>query len=192
MTTFSGDYLLNLQVKSVNLSEGEVLSIRGVDGTELVVLANQTLLVEGQVIRSPTNTISVYFRTFQDDVIGTFQLHYQGREASRVHGWCHCRKCPRIPCTASKEGDAKVFPGAGEYFVHPARAKVHCREEGTPAKHPPELDIWDFQPPKPPSLRLSCSLHAGLQLSTETRLWGGLCRRPAFRRYGPFPLPPGL
>lgn len=66
------------QVKSVNLSDGEVLSIRGVDGDALVVLANQTLLVEGQVIRSPTNTISVYFRTFQDEVVGTFQLHYQG------------------------------------------------------------------------------------------------------------------
>ncbi|NWW54626.1 SE6L1 protein, partial [Pedionomus torquatus] len=65
------------QVKSVNLSDGEVLSIRGVDGDALVVLANQTLLVEGQVIRSPTNTISVYFRTFQDEVVGTFQLHYQ-------------------------------------------------------------------------------------------------------------------
>lgn len=67
------------QVKSVNLSEGELLSIRGVDGPTLTVLANQTLLVEGQVIRSPTNAISVYFRTFQDDGLGTFQLHYQGR-----------------------------------------------------------------------------------------------------------------
>lgn len=73
-----GSPLCSPQVKSVNLSDGEVLSIRGVDGDALVVLANQTLLVEGQVIRSPTNTISVYFRTFQDDVVGTFQLHYQG------------------------------------------------------------------------------------------------------------------
>ncbi|XP_066466080.1 seizure 6-like protein [Tiliqua scincoides] len=76
VTVYTG-YGVELQVKSVNLSEGEVLSIRGVDSTDLVVLANQTLLVEGQVIRSPTNTISVYFRTFQDDEIGTFQLHYQ-------------------------------------------------------------------------------------------------------------------
>ncbi|XP_019394914.1 PREDICTED: seizure 6-like protein [Crocodylus porosus] len=76
VTVYTG-YGVELQVKSVNLSEGEVLSIRGVDDDTLVVLANQTLLVEGQVIRSPTNTISVYFRTFQDDVIGTFQLHYQ-------------------------------------------------------------------------------------------------------------------
>lgn len=72
------------QVKSVNLSEAELLSIRGVDGPTLTVLANQTLLVEGQVIRSPTNTISVYFRTFQDDGLGTFQLHYQGRIGPRL------------------------------------------------------------------------------------------------------------
>lgn len=68
----------------MNLSDGELLSIRGVDGPTLTVLANQTLLVEGQVIRSPTNTISVYFRTFQDDALGTFQLHYQGKLAQRL------------------------------------------------------------------------------------------------------------
>ncbi|NXA37353.1 SE6L1 protein, partial [Eudromia elegans] len=76
VTVYTG-YGVELQVKSVNLSEGEVLSIRGVDAGALVLLANQTLLVEGQVIRSPTNTISVYFRTFPDEAPGTFQLHYQ-------------------------------------------------------------------------------------------------------------------
>ncbi|XP_023597566.1 seizure 6-like protein [Trichechus manatus latirostris] len=76
VTVYTG-YGVELQVKSVNLSEGELLSIRGVDGPTLTVLANQTLLVEGQVIRSPTNTISIYFRTFQEDGLGTFQLHYQ-------------------------------------------------------------------------------------------------------------------
>ncbi|KAG8543387.1 hypothetical protein GDO81_024800, partial [Engystomops pustulosus] len=64
-------------VKSVNLSEGEHLSIRGINEDGLVVLANETLLVEGQVIRSPTNSLSVYFKTLQDGTIGTFQLHYQ-------------------------------------------------------------------------------------------------------------------
>ncbi|KAM6155723.1 seizure 6-like protein [Rhynchocyon petersi] len=76
VTVYTG-YGVELQVKSVNLSEGELLSIRGVDGHTLTVLANHTLLVEGQVIRSPTNTISIYFRTFQEDSLGTFQLHYQ-------------------------------------------------------------------------------------------------------------------
>lgn len=62
----------------MNLSEGEVLAIRGEDDGHLVTLANQTLLVEGQVIRSPTNTISVLFRAFPDG-LGTFQLHYQSK-----------------------------------------------------------------------------------------------------------------
>ncbi|XP_070618660.1 LOW QUALITY PROTEIN: seizure 6-like protein [Erythrolamprus reginae] len=70
-------YGVELQVKSVNLSEGEVLAIRAEDEDgRLVTLANQTLLVEGQVIRSPTNTVSVLFQAFPDG-LGTFQLHYQ-------------------------------------------------------------------------------------------------------------------
>ncbi|XP_058137551.1 seizure 6-like protein isoform X2 [Dasypus novemcinctus] len=88
VTVYTG-YGVELQVKSVNLSEGELLSIRGVDGPALTVLANQTLLVEGQVIRSPTNAISVYFRTFQDDGLGTFQLHYQAFMLS-----CHFPRRP--------------------------------------------------------------------------------------------------
>ncbi|MBN3306912.1 SE6L1 protein, partial [Amia calva] len=77
VTVYTG-YGVELQVKSVNLSEGEQLSIRGEDeGGAWLVLANETLLVEGQVIRSPTNTISVFFRTFPEGWVGTFQLHYQ-------------------------------------------------------------------------------------------------------------------
>ncbi|XP_067862434.1 seizure 6-like protein [Heptranchias perlo] len=76
VTVFTG-YGVELQVKTLNLSEGEQLSIRGLEEDSWVVLANQMLLVEGQVIRSPTNTISVHFRSFQYGGIGTFQLHYQ-------------------------------------------------------------------------------------------------------------------
>ncbi|XP_069557154.1 seizure 6-like protein isoform X5 [Brachyistius frenatus] len=77
VTVYTG-YGVELQVKSVNLSEGEQLSIRGVDDRgALLVLANQTLLVEGQVIRSPTNTLSVYYRSAPEGSMGIFQLHYQ-------------------------------------------------------------------------------------------------------------------
>nr|XP_029476080.1 seizure 6-like protein isoform X1 [Oncorhynchus nerka] len=77
VTVYTG-YGVELQVKSVNLSEGEQLSIRGVDeGGALLVLANHTLLVEGQVIRSLTNTISVYYRSLPEGGMGMFQLHYQ-------------------------------------------------------------------------------------------------------------------
>ncbi|XP_068191711.1 seizure 6-like protein isoform X3 [Antennarius striatus] len=77
VTVYTG-YGVELQVKSVNLSEGELLSIRGADERgALLVLANHTLLVEGQVIRSPTNTLSVYYRSPPDGTMGIFQLHYQ-------------------------------------------------------------------------------------------------------------------
>ncbi|XP_026153281.1 seizure 6-like protein isoform X2 [Mastacembelus armatus] len=77
VTVYTG-YGVELQVKSVNLSEGEQLSIRGVDEQgSLLVLANHTLLVEGQVIRSPTNTLSVYYRSALEGNMGIFQLHYQ-------------------------------------------------------------------------------------------------------------------
>lgn len=75
----------------MNLSEGEQLSIRGADERgALLVLANHTLLVEGQVIRSPTNTLSVYYRSMPDGSMGIFQLHYQSESSDlRVHkhGW---------------------------------------------------------------------------------------------------------
>ncbi|XP_055511366.1 LOW QUALITY PROTEIN: seizure 6-like protein [Leucoraja erinacea] len=76
VTVFMG-YGVELQVKTLNLSEGEQLSIRGLEEDRWIVLANQVLLVEGQVIRSPTNTISVHFRSFQYGGIGSFRLHYQ-------------------------------------------------------------------------------------------------------------------
>uniref|UniRef100_A0A3B4AXV4 Uncharacterized protein n=1 Tax=Periophthalmus magnuspinnatus TaxID=409849 RepID=A0A3B4AXV4_9GOBI len=77
ITVYTG-YGVELQVKSVNLSDSEQLSIRGADETgALLVLANHTLLVEGQVIRSPTNTMSVYYRSGPEGTFGTFQLHYQ-------------------------------------------------------------------------------------------------------------------
>ncbi|XP_037548051.1 seizure 6-like protein [Nematolebias whitei] len=77
VTVYTG-YGVELQVKSVNLSDGEQLSIRGVDEQgALLVLANHTLLVEGQVIRSPTNILSVYYGSVLEGSIGTFQLHYQ-------------------------------------------------------------------------------------------------------------------
>ncbi|CAM9528644.1 unnamed protein product [Bubo scandiacus] len=72
-----GVHLQRHRLHGLRASSSRCSPSAAVDGDALVVLANQTLLVEGQVIRSPTNTISVYFRTFQDEVVGTFQLHYQ-------------------------------------------------------------------------------------------------------------------
>lgn len=69
----------------MNLSEGEQLSIRGADERgALLVLANHTLLVEGQVIRSPTNTLSVYYRSTPEGSMGIFQLHYQSESTLQI------------------------------------------------------------------------------------------------------------
>lgn len=77
----------------MNLSEGELLSIRGADEQgALMVLANHTLLVEGQVIRSPTNTLSVYYRSTPEGNMGIFQLHYQSGSMNsnvKVHAFMH-------------------------------------------------------------------------------------------------------
>lgn len=93
MMNLKYNYLSIYQVKSVNLSEGELLSIRAADEQgALMVLANHTLLVEGQVIRSPTNTLSVYYRSTAEGNMGVFQLHYQSESMSsngNVHVFIH-------------------------------------------------------------------------------------------------------
>ncbi|MEQ2204774.1 Seizure 6-like protein, partial [Xenoophorus captivus] len=72
-------------VKNVNLSDSEQLSIRGVDDHgAILVLANHTLLVEGQVIRSPTNSLSVYYRSAPEGSMGLFQLHYQSESPHHI------------------------------------------------------------------------------------------------------------
>ncbi|XP_036384771.1 seizure 6-like protein isoform X1 [Megalops cyprinoides] len=142
VTVYTG-YGVELQVKNVNLSEGEQLSIRGVDeGGALLVLANETLLVEGQVIRSPTNTISVFFRSFVEGGMGTFQLHYQ---------------IFRLSCALPRR------PHFGEVSVqdlHPGgKARFHCHM-GYHLQGAPELTCLNASLPtwsgREPSCRALC------------------------------------
>lgn len=106
------DIFLCAQVKSVNLSEGEQLSIRGADERgALLVLANHTLLVEGQVIRSPTNTLSVYYRSTLEGSMGDFQLHYQS-------------ECSR--CTYEIMGEKKNIAKWIRYKQRNVNCRVHC------------------------------------------------------------------
>lgn len=50
---------------------------QGGSGPEL--LANETLMKEGQVIRSTTNQVSIHYRSLRQSNHGTFSLHYQGK-----------------------------------------------------------------------------------------------------------------
>lgn len=45
-------------------------------GPEL--LANETLMREGQVIRSSSNQVYIHYRSLQQSNHGVFSLHYQG------------------------------------------------------------------------------------------------------------------
>lgn len=66
------------QVKKVNLSKEETLTILGLDGSVSELLANETMITEGQVIRSTTNQVQIHYRSLKQTNHGIFTLHYQG------------------------------------------------------------------------------------------------------------------
>uniref|UniRef100_A0A4W5M113 Seizure 6-like protein 2 n=1 Tax=Hucho hucho TaxID=62062 RepID=A0A4W5M113_9TELE len=70
-------HLPSPQVKKVNLSKDESLTILGYGGTGPELLANETLMSEGQVIRSSTNQVQIYYRSLRQTDHGMFSLHYQ-------------------------------------------------------------------------------------------------------------------
>lgn len=69
---------LGCQVKKVNLSKEESLTILGLDGSVPELLANETMITEGQVIRSTTNQVQIHYRSLKHTNHGVFTLHYQG------------------------------------------------------------------------------------------------------------------
>ncbi|XP_026028614.1 seizure 6-like protein isoform X5 [Astatotilapia calliptera] len=136
VTVYTG-YGVELQVKSVNLSDGEQLSITGVDEHgSLLVLANHTLLVEGQVIRSPTNTLSVYYCSGLEGSMGIFQLHYQIFRLS-----CSLPKRPHF-------GDVSVLdllPGGNARFH--CHMGYHLRGEPVLTCLNASLPVWSDKEP---------------------------------------------
>lgn len=53
--------------------------IMGYGGSGPEMLANETLMKEGQVIRSTTNQVYIHYRSLRQSNHGTFSLHYQGK-----------------------------------------------------------------------------------------------------------------
>uniref|UniRef100_A0A8C1V0A9 Seizure related 6 homolog (mouse)-like n=1 Tax=Cyprinus carpio TaxID=7962 RepID=A0A8C1V0A9_CYPCA len=136
VTVYTG-YGVELQVKSVNLSEGEQLSIRGMDeGGALLVLANQTLLVEGQVIRSPTNTLSVFYRSSPEGGVGTFQLHYQIFRLS-----CALPRRPHFGEVSVKD----LHPGGTAHFQ--CHMGYHLQGDATLTCLNASLPVWSQHEP---------------------------------------------
>ncbi|KAJ6653365.1 hypothetical protein lerEdw1_009266 [Lerista edwardsae] len=68
---------IEVQVQSLNLSKEDSLTVEGLGGEKPVVLANESLMVEGQVIRSPTNQVLIHFQSYHTTTPGIFKFHYQ-------------------------------------------------------------------------------------------------------------------
>ncbi|XP_063306047.1 seizure protein 6 homolog isoform X2 [Pelobates fuscus] len=103
---FSG-YGVEMKVENISLSEGETVTIESLEGVEPVILANESFLMRGQVIRSPTNQVMIHFQSLQHINHGSFRFHYQA----------YLLSCgfPRRPAY----GDVSVtslHPGGEAYF----------------------------------------------------------------------------
>uniref|UniRef100_A0A3P9KXN6 Seizure related 6 homolog (mouse)-like 2 n=1 Tax=Oryzias latipes TaxID=8090 RepID=A0A3P9KXN6_ORYLA len=76
ITVYPG-YGVEIKVRKANLSKEESLMIMGRGGSGPELLANETLMKEGQVIRSTTNQVYIHYRSLRQSNHGTFSLHYQ-------------------------------------------------------------------------------------------------------------------
>ncbi|XP_051845220.1 seizure 6-like protein 2 isoform X2 [Antechinus flavipes] len=105
-------YGIEIQVQSLNLSREEgllVLAVGGAPAPATQLLANASLLGEGQVLRSPTNRLLLHFRSPRTPRGGGFRIHYQAYLLS-------CGFPPRPP-----HGDVSVTD------LHPGgTATFHC------------------------------------------------------------------
>lgn len=69
----------------------------GYGGLVPELLANETLMREGQVIRSTTNQVYIHYRSLRQTNHGVFSLHYQGKLPLRFHQIITSRSCHWYP-----------------------------------------------------------------------------------------------
>uniref|UniRef100_A0A3B3R744 Seizure related 6 homolog n=1 Tax=Paramormyrops kingsleyae TaxID=1676925 RepID=A0A3B3R744_9TELE len=70
-------YGVEIQVLNVSLLEGEMVTLEDLGCREPLVLANESILMKGLVVRSQSNHIAVRFRSEQRPQPGSFLLRYQ-------------------------------------------------------------------------------------------------------------------
>lgn len=81
---------------NVSLLDGEQVTVDDTGGREPFILANETVLMRGLVLRSWSNQISIRFRRDQEEKFGSIQLHYQGKPVG-----CDVLLCPQVILTFS-------------------------------------------------------------------------------------------
>nr|XP_057932935.1 seizure protein 6-like isoform X2 [Doryrhamphus excisus] len=76
ITVYLG-YGIEVQVLNASMVEGEQVTVEDTGGREAFLLANESVLIRGLVLRSRSNQISIRFRSEQRHDSGVLQLHYQ-------------------------------------------------------------------------------------------------------------------
>lgn len=85
-------WCVRLQVLNVSLLEGEVMTVEDMGGRESSILANETVLMRGLVVRSWSNQISIRYRSDQQPRSGSLLLlRYQGEVTTQNHTTTHTR-----------------------------------------------------------------------------------------------------
>ncbi|XP_059685244.1 seizure protein 6 homolog [Gavia stellata] len=70
-------YGVELKVQNISLVEGETLTVESVGGLEPTLLANESFLLRGQVIRSPANLLTLRFQSPWPPSPGSYRFRYQ-------------------------------------------------------------------------------------------------------------------
>ncbi|XP_072273668.1 seizure protein 6 homolog [Pyxicephalus adspersus] len=112
---YSG-YGVEIKVQNISLSEGETVTVESLEGVEPVILANESFMMRGQVIRSPTNQVMVRFQSLQASNPGSFRFYY--------HAYLLSCGFPRRPAY----GDVSVtslHPGGEAYFYCNTGYQLH-------------------------------------------------------------------
>ncbi|CAJ1064275.1 seizure protein 6 homolog isoform X1 [Xyrichtys novacula] len=76
VTVYLG-YGIEVQVLNVSVMEGEQVTVEDTGGREPFILANESVLLRGLVLRSRSNQISIQFHSEQQHSSGFLHLHYQ-------------------------------------------------------------------------------------------------------------------
>ncbi|XP_042735708.1 seizure protein 6 homolog [Lagopus leucura] len=70
-------YGVEIKVQNISLADGETLTVESTGGLEPAVLANESFLLRGQVIRSPANMLTLRFQSPRPTSPGSYRFQYQ-------------------------------------------------------------------------------------------------------------------
>uniref|UniRef100_A0A8I3NCK2 Seizure related 6 homolog n=1 Tax=Canis lupus familiaris TaxID=9615 RepID=A0A8I3NCK2_CANLF len=130
-------YGVEIRVQNISLREGETVTVEGLGGPDPLPLANQSFLLRGQVIRSPTHQAALRFQSLPPPAgPGTFHFHYQAYLLN-----CHFPRRPAygtVTVTSLHPGGSAHFYCATGYQLKGARL-LTCLNATQP--------FWDSQEP---------------------------------------------